>query len=296
MKQTHSKEMGCGYRDWKEYNIKLSDRAELFLDLSWLDSWLCEIKLMNQGKVGQPFLYPDSLIVMLAMLKAKGFSYRELRGVLQSIAKRLGSFPVISFSQIRRRVISLELVFPQVNDGEVIAIDGTGLKVTNRGEWIRHKWRVQRGWVKVVLAGTTKGDIIDLIIGDETLDEIKTAQNMIKSLEAEEVLMDGLHDTYKTYELCKKKRIKLRTPARKGSNPSGLSPRSKAVREQLMLGRKKWVKKYNYGMRWVASEGIFSAVKTLFGETLTSHNKEYIKKEARLKFWAYQNLRQTMKT
>ena len=32
----------------------------------------------------------------------------------------------------------------QRDDYFVIAIDSTGVKVTNRGEWIRHKWKVKK--------------------------------------------------------------------------------------------------------------------------------------------------------
>jgi hypothetical protein len=35
------------------------------------------------------------------------------------------------------------------NDYFIIAIDSTGIKVTNRGEGIRHKWNVKRGYLKI---------------------------------------------------------------------------------------------------------------------------------------------------
>ena len=38
------------------------------------------------------------------------------------------------------------------DDYFVIAIDSTGVKVTNRGEWIRHKWNVKRGYLKIHVA------------------------------------------------------------------------------------------------------------------------------------------------
>ena len=37
------------------------------------------------------------------------------------------------------------------NDNLVIAIDLTGIKVTNRGEWNRHKLNVKRGYLKYIL-------------------------------------------------------------------------------------------------------------------------------------------------
>ena len=38
------------------------------------------------------------------------------------------------------------------DDNFVIAIDSTGIKVTNRGEWVRHKWKVKRGYLKIHIA------------------------------------------------------------------------------------------------------------------------------------------------
>jgi hypothetical protein len=37
-----------------------------------------------------------------------------------------------------------------------IAADSSGIKVSNRGEWIRHKWKVKRGFIKVHIAVDTR--------------------------------------------------------------------------------------------------------------------------------------------
>ena len=34
----------------------------------------------------------------------------------------------------------------------VVYLDSSGAKVTNRGEWMRQKWKVRRGWIKVHIA------------------------------------------------------------------------------------------------------------------------------------------------
>ena len=31
----------------------------------------------------------------------------------------------------------------------MIALDSTGIKVANRGEWMRHKWHVRKGYLKI---------------------------------------------------------------------------------------------------------------------------------------------------
>ena len=98
-------------RDWKQYNEALVQRGEFYLNPRFLDTWLKEIKEMNQGKIGQPYTYPNSLIVFLSVLWSKGFDLRALQGIVRVLSKKLGPFPVISFSQIRRRILSLPLTF-----------------------------------------------------------------------------------------------------------------------------------------------------------------------------------------
>jgi hypothetical protein len=31
----------------------------------------------------------------------------------------------------------------------LIALDSTGIKVANRGEWMRHKWHIRKGYLKI---------------------------------------------------------------------------------------------------------------------------------------------------
>ena len=45
-------------------------------------------------------------------------------------------------------------------------------------------------------------------------------------------------------------------------------------------------------MRWVATEGIFSAVKRKFGENIVSKNKITMRAEAIQRFWSYDLLRE----
>jgi len=55
------------------------------------------------------------------------------------------------YSTISRRVNKLDIKIDKRigNDDIVIALDSTGIKVANRGEWIRDKWHVRRGYLKI---------------------------------------------------------------------------------------------------------------------------------------------------
>ena len=97
------------------------------------------------------------------------------------------NFPVISYSQINRRVNALDLDFPAkeskniIFEEDIVGADASGIKVSNRGEWIRHKWKVQRGWIKVVVLGNKKGRVVDVMVGvEDELNENESSRAMLK--------------------------------------------------------------------------------------------------------------------
>ncbi|MGQ9734817.1 MAG: transposase, partial [Candidatus Bipolaricaulia bacterium] len=61
---------------------------------------------------------------------------------------------------------TLSLRLPNLNGEEVvIAVDGTGIKVTNRGEWMRKK---RKGYIKIHVAVNTKTkQVMSLEVSDE---------------------------------------------------------------------------------------------------------------------------------
>ena len=76
------------------------------------------------------------------------------------------------------------------DDYFVIAIDSTGIKVSNRGEWIRHKWNVKRGYLKIHVAvdikrkrilslNVTSEQVHDGKVLPELVDDITIKQNKI---------------------------------------------------------------------------------------------------------------------
>lgn len=280
-------------RDWKVYNQKLVKRGEFYINPRFLETWLEEVKEMNFGKVGQPYLYPNTMIEFLAVLWSKGFDYRALQGIMGGLSKRLGLFPVISWSQIRRRIKKLSLNFKAKSNNLIVACDGSGIKVTNRGEWIRQKWQIRRGWIKVVVMGDKNGNIVDVRTGNEDLDERASSRGMLRKNKKniKKALMDGYHDCEDTFNLCDELNIETGIKIRENANDSGLGRRPDEVRLYKEVGYKDWAKEKEYGLRWPSSEGILSAVKRIFDECVRSHKKRNMYHEAKLKFWAYQKIR-----
>lgn len=285
-------------RVWPEYNEELVKRGEFYIRPIFLVRWNEEIKNMNAGKVGQPYLYPTSMIETLAVLHCKRIDYRALEGIMRVLSESYYNFPVIDYSQICRRVNELEVDFNKNEENLIVAIDGSGEKVGNRGDWIRHKWKVKRGWIKVVIMGAKnkkgKKKIIDIRIGNEDLDERKAARGMIEknNSKIDKVIMDGFHDCRKTFNVCEENNIPTAIKIRKNANTKALgSPRR---REEVIIYKsmphEEWVREKGYGERWPLSEGIFSADKRIFGEEVSATKKRNMYHEVKLKFWAYNKL------
>lgn len=286
-------------RDWKKYNEELVTRGYFYINPKFLDTWNEEIKNMNAGKVGEPYLYPKSMIEFLAVLSPK-YDVRSLEGIMKGISNMNHNFPVISYSQINRRINALDLTFPVENNNivfdDVVGCDGTGIKVSNRGEWMRQKWKIRRGWIKVVTLANKKGKIIDVRVGIENLSENKAFREML-SIHHQSIgttLGDGTYDTIENFELCRKLKIepiiKIRENA--SDNAHGSIFRKEHVIEYKKLGYKKWMKKNNYGNRWLCTEVIYSAVKRMEGEYVRATKIKNMFHEAKMKFWIYNKIKE----
>jgi hypothetical protein len=62
------------------------------------------------------------------------------------------------------------------DDGIVIALDSTGIKVTNRGQWMQEKWNIkkEKGYLKIHIAVNIKTkEILALEVTDEKVHDGK---------------------------------------------------------------------------------------------------------------------------
>jgi hypothetical protein len=282
-------------RNWPEYNQKLVKRGEYYINPRFLESWNIEVRRMNAGKVGNPYLYPKSMIEFLAILHCKGNDYRTCEGILIAISENYKfEFPVISYTQICRRVNTLEIKFEIDGENLIAAADGSGEKSTKRGGWMREKWKVHKGWIKVVILGTPDGKIVDIRVGTETLDERASVRGLIRKnhKKINKIILDGLHDCRKTFDLCEKYKIETAIKIRKNAQTKakGSARRRREVLLYQSMTHKEWVKAKSYGLRWPASEGIFSRQKTIFGEHVAAKKKRNMYHEVKLKFWAVNKL------
>ena len=101
---------------------------------------------------------------------------------------------------------------------------------------------------------------------------------------------DGSFDKNELFDFCDKHAIDPIIKIRENADPDaeGSWKRSAEVKKYKKLGYKKWAKQKKYGRRWTGTEGIFSAVKKIYGERVRAHKVENMCLEAKRKFWAYQ--------
>jgi hypothetical protein len=292
-------------RNWKEVNEKYVMVGYFYFNPAFLFTWNDELKQMNAGKVGQPYLYPESMIKFLAVLHSK-FDFRALEGFMRWLSESHEfAFPVIDYSQICRRYNFLEVGFDvleeDMKDYLDVGVDGSGEKSTKRGGWMREVWKVRKGWVKVVIMGceNRKGKkyVIDLRVGNEKLDERSSARGMIREhhKNINTLFADGLHENEAMFDLCDYYNIPTAVKLRDNCSTKTSSPRRKQeVRIYKSMPYEEWTREKNYGKRWPLTEGIFSGCKRTMGEYVSATKKRNMYHEVKVKFWAY-NLLQEVK-
>ena len=158
--------------------------------------------------------------------------------------------------------------------------------------------RERKKFIKVVVsANPFKKDIlkVEVSLEGEGASEPEIAEEHLDQLfkegyDIKEFFGDGSFDTNSLFDLCDfyqiDPRIKIRESAIIDSANSWR--RNIEVKKYLKMGYKKWAEKNNYGRRWTGTEGIFSAVKKIYGERVRAHKVSNMCLEAKRKFWAYQ--------
>ena len=105
---------------------------------------------------------------------------RQTEGVVTAHAeKKAPSIP--DHSTINRRVNRLDIkINERIANDIVIVLDSSGIKVTNRGECLPHKWNVRKGYLKIhVAVDIKKKKIVSL---DVTSEEVYDDGSRLKEL------------------------------------------------------------------------------------------------------------------
>jgi hypothetical protein len=256
------------------------------------------------------FHYPNTFLLLLGYAKAYfHLPYRQTEGITQDHAK--GKVPSIpDYTTINRRVNRLDIKIKDTGSKNkefeddyiiIIAIDSTGIKVTNRGQWMNEKWDVRtKGYLKIHIAVNVKTKkILSMKVTDEHVHDSKALPGLIDEIIKSDndripigkLFVDGAYDGNEIFRYLGENSIlpciKVRENARVGWKKGNV------LRNLSVLAQKndlqQWKDSVSYGQRWIV-ETVFSCIKRTFGEYVYSVKFENMVKEMMLKASLYNKL------
>ena len=281
-------------RNWKKYNTSLVRRGEIMLSFDAIESWNTELKKMNHKKEGHQFVYPESFMEALGCCHLYlHLPFRQTEGLIKSHLQSKVKTP--TYSAIWKRVNKLDIKMnPKLGKDIVIAIDSSGVKVADRGEWMRQKWQKRRGFLKIHVAVDVKSkQITGLTITDNKSHDSKSFMSLVEQSKqfgnVTKTLADGAYDTKSDFSYLYHENITAGIKTRKNSSVNtDCYPRRKSVLAQI-FNYELWKHSVSYGDRWIV-ESVFSAFKRMFGEHVTSHKRENMIHELKMKVCLYNKM------
>jgi len=272
--------------DWSCVDERLIRQGELLLSLDFLEGYDRELRRMNRGKVGRPYMLTERYVEFLAVVRYLFcFPYRQLEGFTRALNRLVSRLPSADYSGLRRRILGLDLsLYESLKpSGEpvVIAVDSTGVRVHKVGGWVERKHGKKKRYVKIHLAVDvkTKQALALLVTTDGTHDS-RVFPKLLRKAErrgrVSRVYADGAYDSSKVYRLLEEKGIEAVIKPRRNSRLDTPSePRRRAVTLYKRLGEKGWAELKGYGRRWIV-ETAYSTAKTMKNITRELATKAYI--------------------
>ncbi len=258
---------------------------------------------MNENKNGKPFTFPDFFILVISHIRSCfHLPYRQTEGVIKATGKTLPSHP--SYGQICKRINKLNINITKGNTDDddyiIIAVDSTGIKVTNRGQWMSDKWSLgKKGYLKIHVAVNIRTkEILALEVTDEKIHDGKMMKKLVedvvlkinqdkKKTRIKSLIGDGAYDSNENFRFLDEKRIK---PVIQVKRNSVVATRNNKIRNKETTQQSKdflkWKKKMKYGQRWMV-ETAFSSIKRMFGEYVMATKFQNMVKEMMIKVSLY---------
>ena len=294
---------------WSEYNESLVRRGEILLGFDVINNWDNELEEMNKDKVGEPFHYPNTFLLLLGYAKTYfHLPYRQTEGIAQGHAKWKVPTSIPDYTTINRRINKLDIPINTAKDVSkdeyiVIAIDSTGIKVTNRGQWMRDKWHIKnnkKGYLKIhVTVNVKTKKILSMQVTDEHVHDSKALPELVddaiksdKKIMIGKLLADGAYDNNNIFRFLADNGIMPCIKVRKNAKVGWKKGRN-ILRNLSVLVQKndlqKWKNSVSYGKRWIV-ETVFSCIKRMFGEYVYSVKLKNMIQEMMLKASLYNKL------
>lgn len=287
-------------RNWVKTNELYVNRGEFLLDFEWVQGWDKELAEMNLGKKGAPYQFPESLIHLQAIW-TQYFSYRVTEGITREVVLFSQLPKYNDYSTICKRVKKSDYDLPKLKSNKIsAATDGSGIKMNMGCEYFQEKYGdgKRKKYIKVVItADPFEKDLmkIEVSVEGEGDSEPEIAEDHMRQLINEGYIIEGFYgdgsfDTNLLFDFCDLNRIEPKIKIRENAviEENGSWLRNMEVEKYHKEGYKKWAKRKGYGRRWTGTEGIFSAVKRIFGDRVRSKSVGDMCKETERRFWAYQ--------
>lgn len=273
-----------------------------------------EVRRINDRKVGRPFSYGNGLILAGFTLKCLlRFGYRQTEGVVRDICRKIEHFTIPNFRTIWYRITKLkqnEINFNirPLKKGEKIevAIDSSGIKKVNDGEYRTKMYHKRKGWIKLHLSvNVDTGEVLTNTITTDRISDNSQFKKLLEPIEKNISKLDGdgAYDTEANFDWLNERNITPGIPVMINSSTKCHGARRKQVREQLGLPKHRgtwkkglgnrdrrkamrdlWRKETKQGRRWRV-EGTYSRYKGLYGEYVFSKKWDMVEKEIRAKLY-----------
>ncbi len=245
---------------WNEHNEKLIRRGEIFISKDVIKNWNKELAIMNRGKRGRRYRFPNSFMKILGYVRVYfGLPYRQTEGLIRMYS----TMPYVpDYTAIHTRICKLDITIKaDALKGNIeLVVDSSGIKVTNRGEWMCHKWDGKRkGFLKIhVGVDVSTKQVLAVKITYEHSHDSKHLKYLLgesaKFGTISKVLGAGAFDSRESSDMLANIEAAPAIRVKKNAIPNakGCYPRKLAVLAQK-VDYKKWAASVSYGKSGLSS-------------------------------------------
>ncbi|MGC1120254.1 MAG: transposase [Candidatus Methanofastidiosia archaeon] len=121
----------------------------MLLNNGFIEHWNEELEKTNMNKRGNPFAFPQSFVAYTVLMKtASSVPYRQLEGILEKLLQYIEGLTSADYTTLLRRIRATEIEIALQEPCEKkchYCHRCHSMKVTNRGKWMREKWKKRRG-------------------------------------------------------------------------------------------------------------------------------------------------------
>jgi len=283
--------------NWEKYNESLVQRGSITFWFSddVIDQWE---HANEETKVGRPFVYSDTAIESLLVLRELfRLPYRQTEGLGRSLTQLMQvEVAIPDYTSLAKRAAKLEIALDVSHrKGSVdVVVDSTGLKVFGDGEWKtrKHGTSKRRTWRKLHLAVNPETQEIEAeVLTENSGHDADQVDELVEQVDApiDAFYGDGAYDQWKVYDRLAAEAIQAIIPPRKnakikqhGNSSQPSLERDEAIRGIRKVGRKQWKQEIGYHRRSLAETAMFR-MKGCFGAILKNRKLENQKIESRVR-------------